>query len=1210
MPDTPAPAPTSRTILAWLGRNAPGLLALTFAALAAGPLLAHGGFLMTRGGGDSPFLLVRLQQLLAGLRGGQFPVRWMPDADYGYGYPFFNYYAALPYYLAASLHVYGFSYVAALKLTQCGALLAAAAGAYAWARLLGSAPDRPGLPRTQAVLAAAAYTFAPFHLVNLYVRGDSLSELWAMALYPWLLWGVQRCLARPSFGRALAVAGLAGLLAVTHNISALNFMPFAGLYALLAGWPRRAAPPAAAEARPTPAEARAPGRRRGLALAVTLLALGWGLALSAFFWLPALREVPAVQIADVTQGYFFYGNHFRGRDLVQTSLFFSPETGPGLPSPFSMGLIQSIALGMGLLAWLWRAVRRRRWSASDTFLLLGLGLSTWMVTPASAWVWQKVPLVRFTQFPWRFLSVQALFGAVLTGYLAPPETGTRARSSAAWRWAISVGVGLALALFSLGGLRPDFIPLTDAEVGPQQINLLEAFTANIGSTIGFEYLPNSVEPRPYSSELVLGRPPELKVLAGAANGTQLWKRGASERWTISADGVTARVAVPIHAWPGWSALIDGRPVPVTAVDGLGWLSFDAPAGTHVVDLRLGLTPVRAAAERLSALALLVPIGLAAYARGRARGWRLRRRPGSGARWLLGAGLVVGAAVAGALLLRLPAGRAGPSALPLSMDLFQLTYPHHAAITFTGGAELTRVVYSTDRPARGATLQVQTEWRAATAGQATLALVPASNLLDPVPWTVSAATQSVSAGTTVGVSHNLPVPTAVPPGLYFVTVSFSDGDGPRPALTPAGRTRGPVYLAPVVIDDDGPDARRATPLASFGPAIDLLSADVQALDSRNLRLNLLWRARQPVAANYEVALRLRDAAGFEWSAFDAQAGYGFYPTHVWRAGQGIPDVYGLALPAGAPPAEYELTVELYDPPTRASLGTAVVSVPLTQTTAAEGRPARYELNADLALAGVDFPAAFDQGDAPEIGAGWLTLRAPHQAYHARWTLTAAEAANSGQAPLVQVLDLAPGSPATAWPAGAYVLGRARFGTPPALAPGAYRLSVTLLDEAGAPASPDVVVREVQVRGRGRSFALPPVEVQVGATFGDVLMLHGYNAQRQASDLRLALVWQALRAPGADYKFFVHLYDPADSAIVRQVDAVPLDFTYSTALWVEGEVVTDTVALPLAGVPAGAYNLAVGWYDPHAPKLDRLPAFDAGGQRLPEDRVILPLRVQIP
>jgi hypothetical protein len=71
------------------------LATLLVACLAAYPLLAEPGLLNTRGGGDSPFLLQRLHQLETALRDGHFPVRWMPDANYGYGYPFYNFYAPL-----------------------------------------------------------------------------------------------------------------------------------------------------------------------------------------------------------------------------------------------------------------------------------------------------------------------------------------------------------------------------------------------------------------------------------------------------------------------------------------------------------------------------------------------------------------------------------------------------------------------------------------------------------------------------------------------------------------------------------------------------------------------------------------------------------------------------------------------------------------------------------------------------------------------------------------------------------------------------------------------------------------------------------------------------------------------------------------------------------------------------------------------------------
>ncbi|MBP7694160.1 MAG: hypothetical protein KA764_19710, partial [Anaerolineales bacterium] len=126
----------------------------------------------------------------------------------------------------------------------------------------------------------------------------------------------------------------------------------------------------------------------------------------------------------------------------------------------------------------------------------------------------------------------------------------------------------------------------------------------------------------------------------------------------------------------------------------------------------------------------------------------------------------------------------------------------------------------------------------------------------------------------------------------------------------------------------------------------------------------------------------------------------------------------------------------------------------------------------------------------------------------------------------------------------------------------------------------------------------------------LKLWGYDAARAGDTLELTLVWGALAAPRASYKYFIHIFNPADDVIVAQADAVPRAFTYPTDHWAAGEVVTDTVALHLAGVPPGVYQVAVGWYDPAAPDLARRPAFARDGAPQPGERVILPLTVTAP
>ena len=128
-----------------------------------------------------------------------------------------------------------------------------------------------------------------------------------------------------------------------------------------------------------------------------------------------------------------------------------------------------------------------------------------------------------------------------------------------------------------------------------------------------------------------------------------------------------------------------------------------------------------------------------------------------------------------------------------------------------------------------------------------------------------------------------------------------------------------------------------------------------------------------------------------------------------------------------------------------------------------------------------------------------------------------------------------------------------------------------------------------------------------TFGGEVLLLGYDLARDGEELRLELHWQALRQMERDYKVFVHLFDPATETIVTQWDAMPREGRYPTSRWAEGEVVSDSITLDLAELPPSRYRLAVGVYDPET--VDRLPAVDAAGRPVRDDRVILVEEIEI-
>ena len=72
-------------------------LAVALALIAAGPFLARPGLPRQT---DAELHVYRAAELGHTLRNGALYPRWAPDLYYGYGYPIFNYYAPLTYYLA------------------------------------------------------------------------------------------------------------------------------------------------------------------------------------------------------------------------------------------------------------------------------------------------------------------------------------------------------------------------------------------------------------------------------------------------------------------------------------------------------------------------------------------------------------------------------------------------------------------------------------------------------------------------------------------------------------------------------------------------------------------------------------------------------------------------------------------------------------------------------------------------------------------------------------------------------------------------------------------------------------------------------------------------------------------------------------------------------------------------------------------------------
>jgi hypothetical protein len=511
------------------------------------------------------------------LQDGILFTRYLPDLAFGYGYPFFNYRAALSYYLTLALYLTGLTLPAALNGVYVLSILGSAITAYLLARDLFG--PRAGL------VAAIAYAYAPYQFLDALLRGNT-PEAVALPLFPLILWAFRRLALTGQRRWFLVSVGSLAALFLTHNISSLLFVPFLAAYLAML-W--------------------LVYRREGHWLAVGG-AFALALGLTAFFWGPALLEREYVQLhmSRVTRNNDFHYNFLSLAEIlappaaVDTSLM-NP------PMRIHLGLVQAVLAGIGLVVGLvrWRDRERR---ATLIFLAASAAIFIFMSTRASLWLWEHVPLFPFVQFPWRLIGRAALPVALLISapFRHPPS---------AIRY--SLFAILYSLLFILVAFPFTYPPRGYCPSAPHPtINDVFAYEHRsklVGVDPEGSYFPAWVERRPDGSPLEeqyaaggpVARFDETVLPTGVSVVEAEYGPNRARLVVETPDPFRARYLA--FYFPGWRVTIDGAPVPIAPTEPNGLISFDVPAGRHTIVVRFGSTPIRTVFVILSLLSLVAGI---------------------------------------------------------------------------------------------------------------------------------------------------------------------------------------------------------------------------------------------------------------------------------------------------------------------------------------------------------------------------------------------------------------------------------------------------------------------------------------------------------------------------------------------------------------------------------------------------------------------------
>ena len=337
----------------WLKQNKFGsilfiLPVLIISSIAIIPLF-HRGFFPTD---DGNWMVIRFSAFYEALRNGQFPVRFLPRLNNGYGYPVADFLYPLFMYIGVPIHVLGFSFVDTIKLILVASLLSSSFFCFLWLRKI--------FGNIQSSIGALIYTLFPYHLWDVYKRG-SVGEVLALSIVPFILWSLEN--------NNVALAGLGyGFLITAHNTLALVFIPVIFVYDFVSS---------------------KKDKRSNLLKSLKPLVLGIGL--SSFFWIPALYD-KQFTVFDKTKISDF-SNYFI--TLKDFNL---------------LGLISLVVILVNFLF-----LYKKKKGNFFYFIIITI-IAIFLSTPFSKVIWDAALLTSFVQFPFRFLSVVVLGVSYLAAY--------------------------------------------------------------------------------------------------------------------------------------------------------------------------------------------------------------------------------------------------------------------------------------------------------------------------------------------------------------------------------------------------------------------------------------------------------------------------------------------------------------------------------------------------------------------------------------------------------------------------------------------------------------------------------------------------------------------------------------------------------------------------------------------------------------------------
>ena len=519
--------------------------------------------------------IARLYELHQALSTGQFPPRWIANLGFGYGYPFYNFYPPFVYYFGEVFHLLGFSLISATKIVMILGFILSGFFMYLLAKEF--------FGKIGGIVAAIFYIYAPYHALDLYVRG-ALAEFYSFVFLPAIFWSTFKLVKEKSKKWLIINTVFLCFLLLSHNLITIIFLPFYFIYAIYLICLKKQ-------------------KKQIFLMILTSFLLFLGL--SCYFWLPAFFERKYTLVNEIlTRELASYKLHFVYlRQLWQSTWgyggsLFGLEDGIS----FEVGkphLILSFLAGFLSLFLFWKKKKKNSFSI---LCFLFFVFSLFMISFHSQFIWDRLKLLWYLQFPWRFLVFAAFFSSFLSGAL----TGA-VYERIKGRFLLRLIIASFIIFLPIFLHQNYFQPARYLDVVDQDYTNEEDLKWRV-SKMSFEFVPKGVTTTfsdIATTQLDIEKEEIAKTPYEIINGEikVIKIKDVPHQKFLKTKG-KGSLRINVFNFPGWKAFIDKKETVIKESEKLKLITLRIPSGEHKIEVVFTDTPIRKLANFISLVSLI------------------------------------------------------------------------------------------------------------------------------------------------------------------------------------------------------------------------------------------------------------------------------------------------------------------------------------------------------------------------------------------------------------------------------------------------------------------------------------------------------------------------------------------------------------------------------------------------------------------------------